>query len=111
MYYGDLFKNSSYKQQVNLNNEGRNAFYKWIKDSLANAKPYDQMAREMIAAPGGNTWDPRAGAANWIVGGRVTGGPLQDTQDQQMANVAETFLGLANLNCLLCHNGRGHLDH
>ncbi len=110
MYYGDLFKNSSFKQQVNLYNEGRNAFYKWIHDSLANNKPYDQMAREIIAAPGDNTWDVKDGASNWITGGRVTGGPLQDTQDQVTANVAETFLGLANLNCLLCHNGRGHLD-
>ena len=110
MYYGDLFKNSSSKQQIQLNNEGRNAFYKWIKSSLAANKPYDQMAREIIAAPGNNTWDPADGAANWTAGGRVTGGPLQDTQDQLTANVAETFLGLANLNCLLCHNGRGHLD-
>src|SRR5260370_2204728 len=27
-----------------------------------------------------------------------------------MANIATTFLGLSNLNCLECHNGRGHLD-
>jgi uncharacterized protein DUF1553 len=35
---------------------------------------------------------------------------VQDIWDLQTANVAETFLGLSNLNCLLCHNGRGHLD-
>lgn len=110
MYYGDLFKNSSFKAQVNLYNEGRNAFYKWIRASLAANKPYDRMVREIIAAPGSNTWDPDTGQSNWIVGGRVTGGPLQDTQDQLTANVAETFLGVANLNCVLCHNGRGHLD-
>ncbi|MGH8336938.1 MAG: DUF1553 domain-containing protein, partial [Gammaproteobacteria bacterium] len=45
-----------------------------------------------------------------IVGGVVGGGPVQDVWDQQTANIATTFLGLANLNCLLCHNGRGHLD-
>ena len=111
MYYGDLFKNSASKQQVQLTAEGRNAFYKWIKASLVANKPYDQMARDIIAAPGTNTWDPADGASNWMVGGRVTGGPLQDTQDQLTSNVAETFLGLANLNCVLCHNGRGHLDN
>lgn len=112
MYYGDLLKNTANKQSMGtvLNPEGRNAFYKWIKDSLSNNKPYNQMAQEIISARGTNTWNPEQGAANWIVLGRVTGGPVQDTQDQLTANVAETFLGLANLNCLLCHNGRGHLD-
>ena len=38
------------------------------------------------------------------------GGPIQDVFDQQAANTAETFLGISHLNCLLCHNGRGHLD-
>ena len=112
MYFGDLLKNTANKQSMGtiLNPEGRNAFYKWIKDSLGKNKPYNQIAQEIISARGTNTWDPQQGAANWIVLGRVTGGPVQDTQDQLTANVAETFLGLANLNCLLCHNGRGHLD-
>jgi hypothetical protein len=26
------------------------------------------------------------------------------------ANTFDTFLGIAHVNCLLCHNGRGHLD-
>ncbi|MDQ2948590.1 MAG: DUF1549 and DUF1553 domain-containing protein [Acidobacteriota bacterium] len=112
MYFGDLFKNTANKVSsgAQAQNEGRNAFYKWIKDALANNKPYDQIARDVISAQASNSWDPKQGAANWTILGRVTGGPLQDTQDQVTANVAETFLGLANLNCLLCHNGRGHLD-
>jgi len=69
------------------------------------------MARELISAEASNTWDPRQGAANWAVLGRLgNGAPVQDTQDQIMANVAETFLGLANLNCVECHDGRRHLD-
>ncbi|MGI8743223.1 MAG: DUF1549 domain-containing protein [Bryobacteraceae bacterium] len=112
MYFGDLFKNTASKQSSGtvVQNEGRNAFYKWIKDALSNNRPYDQIARDVIAAQGSNNWDPKQGAVNWTVLGRVTGGPVQDTQDQITANAAETFLGLANLNCLLCHNGRGHLD-
>src|SRR5262249_28047386 len=62
----------------------------------------------LISAKGTDTFTQ--GELNWIVGGRVTGGPVQDTWDQQAANVAETFLGLGNMNCLMCHNGRGHLD-
>jgi hypothetical protein len=108
MFFGDLFKNASNTTQINRYPEGRDAFNKWIKDSLAANKPYNQMATELISATGPNTFTQ--GELNWIVGGRVTGGPTQDTWDQQAANVAETFLGLANMNCLMCHNGRGHLD-
>jgi hypothetical protein len=39
----------------------------------------------------------------------VTGGPIQDIFDQQTANTADTFLGIEHQNCLLCHNGAGHL--
>ena len=39
----------------------------------------------------------------------MTGGPVQDIWDQQLANIADTFLGIAHQNCLLCHNGAGHL--
>jgi hypothetical protein len=112
MYYGDLFQNSTTKSASGtvLFNEGRNAFYKWIQYVLSINMPYDQMARAIISASGNNTYDPVQGPLNWIVGGRITGGPVQDTQDQLAANVADTFLGLANMNCVLCHNGRGHLD-
>ena len=110
MYYADLFQNSVQKTASGtvLFNEGRNAFNNWIRNALSNNMPYDEMARTLIAAKGANTY--MQGELNWVVGGRVTGGPVQDTQDQLAANVADTFLGLANMNCVLCHNGRGHLD-
>jgi hypothetical protein len=108
MFFGDLFKNNSNDTQINRYPQGRDAFYQWIRDSLTANKPYDQMAREMISARGSNTW--QQGELNWNVGGRMTGGPIQDTWDQQATNVMETFLGLGNAACLECHNGRGHLD-
>ena len=108
MFFGDLFQNTSTSTQITRYPQGRDAFNTWIKDSLGANKPYDQMARELIAAQGANSFTQ--GELNWVVGGRVTGGPNQDTWDQQAANVAATFLGLSNMNCLLCHNGRGHLD-
>ena len=30
--------------------------------------------------------------------------------DQMTSFVFETFLGITHVDCLLCHNGRGHLD-
>ena len=30
--------------------------------------------------------------------------------DQMASDTFETFLGISHVNCVLCHNGRGHLD-
>ncbi|MDX2179103.1 MAG: DUF1553 domain-containing protein [Bryobacteraceae bacterium] len=108
MYFGDLFKNTQRNQNITRYEQGRNAFYNWIKESVEKNKPYNQMASELISAAGTNSWTQ--GELNWLVGYRVTGGPAQDIYDQQTVAVAETFLGLGHLNCVLCHDGRGHLD-
>ena len=108
MFFGDLLKNTARTDQVNRFPEGRNAFYVYIKASIAANKPYDVLARELISAQGTNSWEQ--GELNWIAGGVVTGGPQQDIWDQQAVNTFETFLGVSHLNCLLCHNGAGHLD-
>jgi len=111
MYYGDLLQNNATNVAgTQRRAEGRNAFYKYIHDSLAANKPYDKMASEIIAAQGTNNFDQANGQSNWVIGGVVSGGPQQDIFDQQTANVAEQFLGMTHVNCLLCHNGRGHLD-
>ena len=110
MYFGDLYKNTVNKPSTGLNRfpRGRNAFYEWIKNSLAAEMPYDQMATVLISQDSTNSYDD--GAANFLLGSIVTGGPTQDIMDQMTADTFETFLGINNVNCLLCHNGRGHLD-
>src|SRR5579885_2512930 len=110
MFYGDLFQNTATKSSTGLNRfpQGRNAFYQWIKDSLTNNKPYNQMATELITTAADNSFND--GRINYLVGGVVTGGPSQDIMDQMTANTFDTFLGITHVNCLLCHNGRGHLD-
>jgi hypothetical protein len=110
MYFGDLYKNTVNKPSTGLNRfpKGRNAFYEWIRNSLAAEKPYHQMATELISQESTNSYDD--GAANFLLGSIVTGGPTQDIMDQMTADTFDTFLGINNVNCLLCHNGRGHLD-
>lgn len=110
MFYGDLFRSSARNSQVVINNEGRNAYYKYIHDSLAANKPYNQIATELIAAQGTNSADQAQGQMNFLIVNEQVGGPAQDIYDAQTAAVAEAFLGMAHVNCLLCHNGRGHLD-
>ena len=108
VYYADLYKNNSSNTQIKRFITGVTAFNDWIRASLSSGKPYDQMAREVIASNGVTSY--KTGQINFLVGGVVTGGPTQDVWDQQTTNITETFLGISHTNCLLCHNGRGHLD-
>jgi len=107
IYFGDLYKNNSSNTQIRRFPAGVTAFYQYIKASLQQNKPYDQMARDLIASQGASSY--QTGEINFNVGGVVTGGPQQDIWDQQTANIADVFLGIAHVNCLLCHNGAGHL--
>jgi len=109
MYFGDLYQNIDAKASgLRRFPQGRNAFYSWIHDSLAAQKPYNQMATELITATTGDTYQD--GAGNWMLNGFITGGPVQDIMDQATSFVFDTFLGITHVNCVLCHNGRGHLD-
>ncbi len=110
MFFGDLFKVTGPATNINRYTGGRDAFYNYIKGSLAANKSYAQMATEMITANGDNFVD---GQANFIVGGTVPMGPRtgQDTMDGTAVVTAGMFLGINALDCLLCHNGRGHLDN
>jgi hypothetical protein len=109
-YLGDRLKNTAFMRSISLNRQpqGREAFNKWIRESLTAGKGYDAMTRELLSARGANSWEN--GTLNWLIGGRVTGGPQQDIWDQQASNIADTFLGITHVNCVLCHNGRYHLD-
>src|SRR5579864_597237 len=108
IWFGDFLQNNSSNTQIRRYIQGVVAFNDYIRNSLTSGKPYDQMAREMISATGPSSFTQ--GELNYIVGGVMLGGPVQDIFDLQAANTAQTFLGISHLNCLLCHNGRGHLD-
>ncbi len=107
MFFNDRLRNTSFSTNINRYIGGRDAFYKYIKDSLTNNKGYDQMATEMIMANGDSYVD---GAVNFNVGGNVPMGPTQDTMDGLAVQVSSTFLAISSMDCLLCHDGAGHLD-
>jgi hypothetical protein len=107
MFFGDLFKVSIQTQAVNRDPHGRDAFYIYVRDSIAQNKPYDQIARELITGTGDSFVQ---GESNWVLGNTVAMGPAQDTYDGQAANLASTFLGINVVDCLLCHDGARHLD-
>ena len=107
MWLGDLLKNSSASSQINRGPQGRTALYEFIKSSLQDNKPYNQFVSELISGSG-DTYV--SGPASFILGGRMSMGPVQDTYDRQWVQSATMFLGLRNFDCLLCHDGQGHLE-
>ena len=133
MFFGDLFRNTTVTAQVNRYPNGRDAFHLYLRDSLRENKPYDQMAREMLASAGtsdGRTYPEEFSSyeqylsiindyegnpvtptpASYIVGALTRGGPIHDTYDTMSVNLARDFLGIAHMDCILCHDGSGRLD-
>lgn len=77
---------------------GRTQISRWLYDALVTNKPYDQMARELIAPPTPES----AGYANGIKWrGDVSAGQTVEIQFAQ--SVGQTFLGI-NLKCASCHD-------
>ena len=109
MFFGDLYRNSAFATNINIYRGGRDAFYYYIRDAISSNRSYDQMATDLIAG-NGDSFDLTQGFTNFIVLGNVPMGPAQDTMDGLAVKVSSTFLGINAMDCLLCHDGRGHLD-
>ncbi|MES1257397.1 MAG: DUF1553 domain-containing protein [Acidobacteriota bacterium] len=95
-------------------------FHYMLKESLAADRPYDDLARSLIAASGKSNFV--VAAANPIVREHVEGKPGEaldgddrskvnqmDTHDEISILYAKIFLGM-NISCISCHNGQGHLE-
>lgn len=106
MWFGDLVQNV----QISANSReyylGRNAYYIWIRDSIRNNVPYDQMVRELLAGEGLSF---TSGVANYVVRQIQRDGPPQDTLDNLAVHSVEKFMGMPVL-CISCHGGAFHLE-
>jgi hypothetical protein len=109
MWLGDLLQNTSASANVARQVGGRDAFYWWIRQAVDAGTSLTDIAYATIVAQG-NTYDPKVGNANFVYGMTTPMGPIQDTYDTFLSKTAQTYLGIAYYDCLLCHNGRGHLD-
>jgi hypothetical protein len=109
MWLGDLFQVTSAQTTANRQTTGRNVYNDWIKKSVQDSKPLNDMVFEGIMMSG-NNYDQGSAAANFILNGRATMGPNQDIYDLSMYQATSRFLGLSHYDCLLCHDGRRHLD-
>jgi hypothetical protein len=109
MWMGDLVQNAATASNVNIQLDGRNAFYVWLRGAVFGGKSYKDIAYELVSASG-NTYDHATGGANYPFRSRTPMGPAQDTYDAMLARTASAFLGVAYYDCLLCHDGRRRLD-
>ncbi len=109
LWLGDLFESAAFSSTQNIQINGRNAFYAWLKKSMDERKSLRDLVWEAMVAKG-NNYSPENGAASWHVRSRTGGGPIQDTYDTAFSRAASQFLGVAHYDCILCHNGRGHLE-
>ncbi len=78
--------------QNNSRAYGTFAFHSWIRESLANDKPYDEFARDILGATGDETTNP---PAVWYKD--------MTTAEQTVDDTAQVFLGL-RIACANCHH-------
>jgi hypothetical protein len=106
MWLGDLLQNNIQSVNVTRNTNARNALHKFIAQSVSDSMSIRDMFYLLVGATG-NSYD---GPSAFILNGTAPGGPKEDRFDMMLYKSASTFLGLGHYDCLLCHNGRGHLD-
>ena len=70
-------------------------YLRWIRESVAQNKPYDKLTYELITTSGGG-WEPGKGAVGYFE--RDRGMPLDN-----MANTTRIFLG-THIECAQCHD-------
>jgi hypothetical protein len=109
LWLGDLLQNAASAQNRSQQIEGRNRMHEWIRAAIAFGKSWRDVATEVITAQG-NNYDRSAPTTNYILRGYAPAGPAQDTSDLLLVKTATNFLGLSHYDCLLCHNGKRHLD-
>lgn len=101
--------------QVNSNRlgtDGRNLFYQYIYDVLHMDRPYNEVVEEMLTTRAASNYyiGPASYLVRWVViGATCTDTVHEDTSDEIAIWSAKHFLGL-NLQCVSCHDGRGHLE-
>lgn len=106
-WFGDLFRSNDGHL-----NKGREIFNDYIYQSLLENLPYDQFVRELLTASSRSNWTN--GPMNMLARDYVneTDDAIinnEDTYDQWVISSFKNFLGI-NVECISCHDGRGHLE-
>lgn len=87
---------------------GRNNFYAFVRQFVAEDRPYDEFVRDMLTAAGDTDVSPAISLLNRQMG-QFFENATQDFWDNFTDVSTTQFLGLKT-DCISCHNGRGHLE-
>ena len=107
MWWGDLLENCQFPGLFDRRENGRNAYYNYIKNFVQTDTSLRDVVTELLTA-NGNHYE--TGASNFSLTAKTNMGPSQDTYDNGLVKAATYFLGMSQYDCVLCHNGRGHLE-
>lgn len=109
LWWADMLKNTAFPSNFDRQQGGVKAYHSYIRESLKVDQSIKDFVFQMLISTG-NTFDNFSGGTNFPISSKTPMGPIQDTYDTMLAFSAGTFLGLGEMDCLLCHSGRGHLE-
>ncbi len=107
-FFGDLFRSNEQIQPG-----GIAMFRNYLMRVMELNEPYDQFVRHLITASGISSWTD--GSLNFVARNRVMAGDgyselnHEDTADELALWSTKLFLGVS-IECVSCHNGKGHLE-
>ncbi len=110
MWWGDLLQNARTNAFRGQQVGARNNFYGWIAASVSQNKSIRDIVFELLTSKGNTEAGGNQGPTTWLNRWRTPGGPIEDTYDTLFSRSASAFMGMSHYDCLLCHDGRGHLD-
>jgi hypothetical protein len=104
-FYANQFQvTSQYYNFIGIT--GRNLFYQYLRDFVAQDRSFAQVASELISGKGDSY---QVAPPNFFVRTIQEGDPIQDTWDFGTDQITTAFLGVRS-QCISCHNGAGHLE-
>ena len=110
-WYGDLFRNCANR----IGNPATENLDKWIRQSLSDDKPYNQMVTELLTSTASSSvWMPDAAPSGYLARWHIPGDTMysdrhEDTSDEIVIQSSKFFLGI-NFQCISCHGGAGFLE-
>jgi hypothetical protein len=110
MWWGDLLQNAQTNAFRNQQIGARNNFHGWIAQSVSQNKSIKDIVFETITAKGQTEAGGSQSPTTWFSRWQTPGGPIEDTYDTLFSRSASAFMGMSHYDCLICHDGRGHLE-
>ena len=94
----DLFQNRRERDHDVRGVKGVRAFHDWLRKQVAENRPWDAIARDVLTASGANTDSPAVGYYIVTVGENRHG-----ENSEAPESIAQAFLG-TRIGCAKCHN-------